>query len=124
MRSWLVIPTLLNIVFSFPWAVNGSSLLLSDVSKKETISNATTNATILASTTQRAHVLKALHISCDGSRYGWDLSERSCIDILTVMEEDPHMRTFGPRGLGPWDFPLPQRLVSSKPLIRSCFDRG
>lgn len=38
------------------------------------------------------------------------------------MEEDPHMRTFGPRGLGAWDFPLPQRLVSSKAITRDYFD--
>ena len=110
MRSWLVAAPLLNII-SFLHGVKSSIILSGDVTREEASSNTTSNAT-----TQRAHALKTLQISCDGPLYGWDLSERSCIDILSVMEEDPVIRTFGPRGMGPWDFPLPQRLVSSKPL--------
>lgn len=116
MRSWLVVVPFLNIIIILG-AVKGSILLSRDVSREEASPKTTSNAT-----TQRAHPLQALHISCDGSRYGWDLQERSCIDILSVMEEDPHIRTFGPRGFGPWDFPLPQRLVSSKSIKRGCFN--
>jgi len=121
MRSWLIISTFLNIT-PFPRAVEGSVLLSSDVSRPETFSNATSNETTSTPKTLPTHALRAVDISCDGSRYGWDLPERSCIDVLVVMEEDPRMRTFGPRGLGAWDYPLPQRLVSSKAITRGCLD--
>lgn len=116
MRSSLVLTPLLNIII-FLGAAKGSLFQSRDVSREEALPNTTSNAT-----TQRAHPLKTLHITCDGSRYGWDLQERSCINILSVMEEDPHIRTFGPRGFGPWDFPLPQRLVSSKSIKRGFFN--
>lgn len=113
MRSWLVATPLLNTI-SFLCAVKGSVISSRDVSRQDWW-NITSNAT-----TQRAHSLETLHVSCNGSQYGWDLSARSCIDILTVMDEDPHMFTFGPRGVGAWDFPLPQRLVSSKAIHKAA----
>lgn len=55
--------------------------------------------------------LTAGQLSC-GQQYGRNLNVRSCIQVYHAMTEEPRPRTFGKRGTGEYDAPLPFRYLS------------
>lgn len=50
--------------------------------------------------------------SCNGRLYGRNLNLASCQQIIRVMSSDTTLRTFGERGTGDYDAPLPFRYLS------------
>lgn len=56
--------------------------------------------------------LTAGQISCNGQTYGRNLNRASCIQAFLAMSDDTLPRTFGRRGAGAFDAPLPFRYLS------------
>ena len=53
-----------------------------------------------------------LPISCDGRLYGRNFNLASCLQINHAMSSETRPKTFGKRGAGNWDVPLPYRYLS------------
>lgn len=53
-------------------------------------------------------------VRCEGKRYGYDLNQASCEDAWKKMPTDPHFFTYGARGKGFFERPLPYRYLSGK----------
>ena len=71
------------------------------------------NAT-LSSFAQNLSVVPAVH--CDGAIYKRDLRTASCLDALLTIPTDNDPLTFGTRGSGIFDVPLPHRWISGEIL--------
>ena len=81
------------------------------------VSFALGNFSISSSATSETLVMPALYassISCNGLRYGYDISLRSCVNALLRWSSSRHVETFGERDMGHFDVLLPQRIMSSK----------
>lgn len=55
-------------------------------------------------------------VQCDGNLYKYDLVKSSCIDAIYTIPGDANVVTFGDRGLGVYDYPLPHRFISCEPI--------
>ena len=51
---------------------------------------------------------------CDGPKYGYHLPKASCEEVWRKMPTDSEIFTFGARGRGHFERPLPYRYLSSK----------
>ncbi len=51
-------------------------------------------------------------VQCDGSLYKRDLVMSSCVDAISTITDDAETLTFGDRGFGSYDIPLPHRFIS------------
>lgn len=56
--------------------------------------------------------LTARQISCNGQRYGRNLNVHSCLQVWHAMSSEVRPKTFGERGTGTYDAPLPFRYLS------------
>jgi hypothetical protein len=54
-------------------------------------------------------------VQCDGSLYKRDLVKSSCVDAISTIPNDAEILTFGDRGFGSYDIPLPHRFISCEP---------
>lgn len=52
------------------------------------------------------------NIRCDGSRFGYDLNQTSCVDAWASIPIDDNMVTYGVRYQGRWEALLPIRYLS------------
>lgn len=78
---------------------------------------ATPNLTFLTLPTTNASSLDTLSAgppkyTCNGKSFGRNLNVVSCTDALNSMSDFHLPRTFGERGEGDWDVPLPFRFLS------------
>ena len=64
--------------------------------------------------------LRTTIISCDGSKYGYNLNVASCMEAWTLLPKSFDLRSFGRRSQGRFDVPLPFRLLSCKHLVTAC----
>ena len=53
--------------------------------------------------------------ACDGTKYGRNLKLASCLEAVATMADENSERTYGQRGYGTFDAPLPLRYLSCKP---------
>ena len=63
-------------------------------------------------------------IRCDGGSYKRDLRTASCLDALLTIPNDPTPITFGTRGSGVFDVPLPHRWISGEIFALKISEAG
>lgn len=65
---------------------------------------------------QNTSVLTAGRVSCNGRLYGRNFKLASCLQVYALMSSDQTLRTFGERGTGDYEAPLPFRYLSADGL--------